>query len=62
MPPGGFFSFTPSGAEKVAEVYYRYRISKQFELSPDLQYVWNLGANPGADNVLIYGLRAQISY
>lgn len=58
----GVFAFTPDSAEKVAEIYYRYRISKQFELSPDFQYIWKMGANPDADNVAIYGLRAQFSY
>lgn len=58
----GVFAFTPDGAEKVAEIYYRYRISSQFELSPDFQYVWKMGANPDADDVAIYGLRAQFSY
>lgn len=58
----GIFAYTPDGAEKVAEIYYRYRITSQFELSPDFQYIWNTGANPGADNVVVYGLRAQFSY
>lgn len=56
------FSFTPDGAEKVAELYYRYRISPQFEVSPDFQYVWRMGGNPGAGNVGVLGLRAQLSY
>lgn len=56
------FTFTPDGAEKVAELYYRYRISPQFELSPDFQYVWRMGGNPGADHVSVLGLRAQLRY
>lgn len=56
------FSFTPDGAEKVAELYYRYRISPQFEVSPDFQYVWRMGGNPGASSVSVLGLRAQLSY
>lgn len=56
------FSFTPDGAEKVAELYYRYRISPQFELSPNFQSVWRMGGNPGADSVRVLGLRAQLSY
>ena len=56
------FSFIPGGAEKVAELYYRYRISPQFEVSPDFQYVWRMGGNPGAGNVSVLGLRAQLSY
>ncbi|WP_261379330.1 carbohydrate porin [Denitratisoma sp. DHT3] len=58
----GVFTFTPVGAEKVAEIYYRYRITKQFELSPDFQYIWKLGANPDARNASIVGLRAQITF
>lgn len=58
----GIFTFAPGGAEKVAEIYYRYRITDQFELSPDFQYIWNTGANPGADDVRILGLRARLAY
>ena len=59
---GDNIDFSPNAAEKVAEIYYRYRITKQFELSPDFQYIWKPGANPGADNVKILGLRAQLMY
>ena len=59
---GGAFSFTPQGAEKVAEIYYRYRLSPQFELSPDFQYVANGGANPDARSVKVFALRANIAY
>ncbi|MES2771320.1 MAG: carbohydrate porin [Pseudomonadota bacterium] len=58
----GLFAFAPGGGEKIAELYYRYRVNKQVELSPDFQYIWNTGANPDAQNVSIYGLRAQFSY
>lgn len=56
------FAFIPDGAEKVAEIYYRYRISPQFEVSPDFQYVWGMGGNPDANRVSVLGLRAQLSY
>lgn len=59
---GDNIDFSPNAAEKVAEIYYRYRITKQFELSPDFQYIWKLGANPDADNVKTLGLRAQLTY
>lgn len=58
----GLFTYAPSGAEKVAELYYRYRISNQFELSPDFQYIRNAGANPDAGSVKVLGLRAQLAY
>jgi hypothetical protein len=59
---GGAFTFTPSGAEKVAEIYYRYRISPQFELTPDFQLITRGGGNPDAGSVKVLGLRANISY
>jgi hypothetical protein len=56
------FTFTPKGAEKVAEIYYRYRIAPQFELSPDFQLITRGGGNPDAGSVKVLGLRANISY
>ena len=56
------FSYTPGGAEKLAEIYYRYRISKQFELSPNFQYVTQLGGNTDAARIRIVGLRAQLAF
>ncbi|MEY2116403.1 MULTISPECIES: carbohydrate porin [Rhodanobacter] len=56
------FRFTPGDAERLAEIHYRYRISRQFELSPNFQYVWKMGANPKAGGVSVLGLRAQLSY
>ncbi|MBS1160014.1 MAG: hypothetical protein H6R15_2433 [Proteobacteria bacterium] len=56
------YTFTPQGAEKVAEIYYRYRLSPQFELSPDFQYVTNGGGNADAKSVKVFALRANIAY
>ena len=56
------FSYTPGGAEKLAEIYYRYRITKQFELSPNFQYISQLGGNTDAASVKIIGLRAQLAF
>lgn len=56
------YSFTPKGAEKLAEIYYRYRLSPQFELSPDFQYVTNGGGNADAKTVKVFALRANIAY
>lgn len=56
------YSFTPQGAEQVAELYYRYRLSPQFELSPDFQVVNNGGGNTDAKSVKVFALRANIAY
>ena len=55
-------AFMPSGAETVAEIYYRYRLSPQFELSPDFQWLTQAGGNKDAGSVTVFGLRANIAY
>lgn len=56
------FGFTAAKAERVAEIYYRYRVNKQFELSPDLQLISRPAGNSGASVVKLFGVRAQIVY
>ena len=55
-------AYTPGGSEKLAEIYYRYRVSKQFELSPNFQHIAKLGGNTDASSVKIIGLRAQFAF
>ncbi|MDR2189576.1 MAG: carbohydrate porin [Azonexus sp.] len=54
--------FTPRGAEKVAEIYYRFRLSPNLDISPDIQWITRPGGNGNADSVKVYGLRANIAY
>ena len=56
------FGYVASGTEKVAEIYYRYRLNKQFEVTPDFQLVGQPGGNDAASNVDIYGVRAQLTF
>ncbi len=51
-----------ANGERVAELYYRYRISRQFELSPNMQYIGNPGGDSSAAAIKMLGLRAQLSY
>jgi hypothetical protein len=55
-------NFVPGGAETITELYYRYRISPQFELSPDFQWLTQGGGNAAAKDVTVLGLRANIVY
>jgi high affinity Mn2+ porin len=56
-------SFAAVGnTEQVGELYYRYRISKQFELSPNLQYIGHPGGDTAAEAIKVLGLRAQLNY
>lgn len=56
------YGFTAMGAEQVLETYYRYRINKQFEVSPDFQYLARPGGDPDAKATKVLGLRAQITF
>lgn len=56
------YGYIANAGEMVSEVYYRFRINKQFELSPDIQYIAHPGAMPGVDAILIVGLRAQLAF
>jgi len=56
------YGFAASGYESVLELYYRYRIAKQFELSPNFQYIAAPSGNQDAAAVKILGLRAQLTY
>lgn len=63
----GYRDFTASttaidGTERVAELYYRFRVSKQFELSSSLQVIGNPGGDPAAQAVRIVGLRSQFTF
>ena len=56
------FGFVAKGWEEAAEVYYRFFVHKQFELSPDFQYIRNPAGNPEARPVKILGLRANLTF
>lgn len=56
------FGYAAAGAEKVLELYYRYRINKQFELSPDLQLVARPAGNGTMPTLKMLGLRAQVTF
>ncbi|MBP5997940.1 MAG: carbohydrate porin [Azonexus sp.] len=59
---GNALTFVPTGAETITELYYRYRLSPQFELSPDFQWLTQGGGNPDAKSAYVFGLRANIVY
>jgi high affinity Mn2+ porin len=56
------FGYTAGSGEQVAEIYYRYRINRQFELSPDFQYIGKPGGAPGVAAIKVFGLRAQLTF
>lgn len=56
------YGFAASGAETVAEAYYRYRLNKQFEVTPDFQLIHKPAGNVSAAAVKIFGVRAQLMF
>ncbi len=49
-------------SQSVAELYYRWRIAKQFELTPSLQFIASPGGDTGAADVRIFSLRSQFMF
>ena len=56
------YGYPASGGEQVVELYYRYRLNRQFEISPDLQYIRRPGGNAASGDILALGLRVQLTY
>jgi high affinity Mn2+ porin len=54
--------YNASGAEQLAEIYYRYRINGQFDVSPNFQYIQQPGGNKDDSAMIAYGLRAQLNF
>ncbi len=56
------FGYQADGAERVAEVYYRWRLAKQFEISPDIQFIQRPGGDGTKSGIEIFGARAQLTF
>ncbi len=55
------FGFAARGAEQVAEIYYRFRVHQNFEVSPDFQLIREPAGNSAARPVKIFGIRLQLN-
>ena len=53
---------TLGDGEQVAELYYRWRMAKQFELTPSVQFITQPGSDTGATDVRILSVRSQFSF
>ena len=54
------FGFAATRAERIGELYYRFRVNKQLEVTPDFQFIQRPGGDPGAKTVRVLGLRARV--
>ena len=48
--------------EKLAEVYYKFKVNEQIEVAPVAQYLINPAGIRSADDVVVLALRSQISF
>ncbi len=56
---GSLAGYAASGPERVAELYYRYRLNEHVEFTPDLQWIQRPAGNGKAPDTLVIGLRAR---
>jgi high affinity Mn2+ porin len=56
------FGFTPTGAEKQAELFYAWQINNNFQLTPSVQWVGQPGGDSSADDIVVLGLRAKAAF
>ena len=43
------------------ELFYRWNVTREIALTPDLQYLKNPALNPGHDSLWVLGLRARLA-
>ena len=56
------FGYTATGAEQLAEIYYRLRLNKNLELTPDFQLIRQPGGDKTAETAKVVSLRAKASF
>ncbi len=56
------FGYAASGAEQLLEVYYKWRLNRSLELTPDFQLIRQPGGDKTAANMKVLGLRAKASF
>lgn len=56
------YGYKASGAEHIAELYYRFRLNENVSITPDLQYIRRAAADPDADNITAFGVRALYAF
>jgi len=47
--------------QQTLEVFYRFPLTEQFVLTPDIQYIKNPALNPNRDSLWVAGLRARLA-
>lgn len=56
------YLYQASGSEKQSEFYYRFKLNRHVELSPNFQWIHNPGGDSAAATVKVVGLRAKVGF
>ena len=54
-------SFGKVDDQFTGELFWRYQLTKQFAVTPSVQYINNPALNPGSNNMWAFGIRARFS-
>jgi len=55
-------SFGDLDDQVTAELFWRYQLTKEFAITPSLQYINNPALNPNTDNMWVFGLRGRLVF
>lgn len=56
------FGYTPDASERVYEAYYRFGLSDNVAITPDVQRIRQPAGNRAAPDITVVGVRAQVSF
>lgn len=56
------FGYQAGGHEKLTELYYRFKLNGNIELTPNFQWIRNAGGDGTAPTVRLFGLRAKLGF
>lgn len=56
------FGYAPNASETVYELYYRFGVSRNVEITPDVQRIRRPGGNGTAPDFTVVGLRGHVSF
>lgn len=59
LPDIGYY---PSGSEKQAELYYRWKFNSHVEITPDFQLITRPAGNGASERIHVAGLRAKFGF
>lgn len=54
--------YAATGQERIAEVFYRWRLNEHLELSPDFQLIQRPGGDSAGKTVRVFGVRASAGF